>query len=142
MKRRILSASAVMLLAGAAVAAALPEREPPQLVDTSQYSAVLDQAGQQWRLLGADGDDLAVSALGSRCLPGRRVPQGLWLVTRDGQGQPVLRAPSVTPLPRGYPELVPLLACGSPSGGRPHVAAPRELIDWLGQNSGAILVQN
>lgn len=49
---------------------------------------------------------------------------------------------SVTSLPSGYPEQVALLSCGASAKGRPHVAAPQGLIDWLGFHSGAILVQN
>lgn len=140
-KRHLWSGLAALALS-AGVAAQFPGAEPPVFIEASQYTAVLDQGAQHWRLLASDGVDLSVNAIGSSCLAGRRVPEGVWFVTRDAAGQPVLSAPSVTPLPNGYPEQVPLLACGTSSGGRPHVSAPQELIDWLSYNTGAILVQN
>ena len=141
MKRRtVIGLSALALSAG--VAANFPTPEPPVFVEGSQYTAVLSQEDQSWRLLAADGIDLAVNAAEPGCLAGRRLPEGIWLVTQDRDGRPVLSAPSVTRLPNGYPEQVALVACGTSSNGAPHVAAPQGLIDWLGYNTGAILVQN
>ena len=139
-RRTVIGLTALALSAG--VAAQFPAAEPPVFVEASQYTAVLKQADQSWRLIAADGMDLSVNAIGAGCLAGRRVPEGVWFVTRDGEGRPVLSAPSVTPLPNGYPEQVALLVCGTSSQGKPHVSAPQELIDWLGYHSGAILVQN
>lgn len=142
LKRRTLIGLAALALS-AGVAANFPaEPVAPVFIEASQYSAVLSQRDQQWRLLSPDGIDLAVSAAEPGCLAGRRVPAGIWLITQDAAGQPVLSAPSVTELPRGYPEQVALLACGASAKGRPHVAAPQGLIDWLGYHSGAILVQD
>lgn len=138
--RTAIGLAALALSAG--VAASFPAPEAPVFIEGSQYSAVLKQADQTWRLLAADGIDLAVNAAEPGCLAGRRVPEGIWLVTRDRDGRPVLSAPSVTRLPHGYPEQVALVACGSSSHGQPHVAAPQGLIDWLDYHSGAILVQN
>lgn len=142
LKRRILiGLSALALSAGVAANFAV-ESQQPVFLEGSQYTAVLNQHDQSWRLLSADGVDLAVSAAEPGCLAGRRLPEGVWLVTQDAMGRPVLTAPSVTPLPRGYPEQVALLSCNASAKGRPHVAAPQGLIDWLGHHSGAVLVQD
>ncbi|MCI1728056.1 MAG: hypothetical protein LKM32_01215 [Chiayiivirga sp.] len=142
LKRRILiGLSALALSAGVAANYAV-ESQQPVFIEGSQYTAVLNQQDQSWRLLSAEGTDLAVSAAEPGCLAGRRLPEGVWLVTRDAAGQPVLTAPSVTVLPNGYPEQVALLDCAASAKGRPHVAAPQGLIDWLSDHSGAILVQN
>lgn len=139
-RRTAIGLTALALSAG--VAANFPTPEAPVFIEGSQYTAVLTQEDQTWRLLASDGVDLAVNAAEPGCLAGRRLPEGIWLVTEDGEGHPMLSAPSVTRLPHGYPEQVALVACGTSSNGQPHVAAPQGLIDWLGYNTGAILVQN
>jgi hypothetical protein len=139
-RRTVIGLSALALSAG--VAANFPPPEAPVFIEGSQYTAILSQQDQSWRLLAADGIDLAVNAAEPGCLAGRRLPEGIWLVTQDRDGKPVLSAPSVTTLPHGYPEQVALVACGTSSNGQPHVAAPQGLIDWLGYNTGAILVRN
>ena len=139
-RRTVIGLTALALSAG--VAAGFPKPEPPVFIEGSQYTAVLSQESRSWRLLAADGVDLAVNAAEPGCLAGRRLPEGIWLVTQDERGHAVLSAPSVTTLPQGYPEQVALVACGTSSHGQPHVAAPQGLIDWLGYNTGAILVQN
>jgi hypothetical protein len=140
-RRTLIGLTALALSAG--VAASLPhEPAAPVFIEGSQYTAVLSQRDQSWRLLPADGIDLSVNAVEPGCLAGRHLPKGVWLVTQDAAGKPVLSAPSVTALPNGYPEQVALLACGESAKGRPHVAAPQGLIDWLSYNTGAILVQD
>ena len=112
----------------------------PVYVEGSQYSAVLDQASQRWRLLPADGIDLDVAASAISCTASQSLPNGLWLLTRDADGKASLTAPSETPLPAGYPDEVPLLACGERSEDGPYANAPQGLIDWLANSGGAILV--
>jgi hypothetical protein len=142
LKRRILiGLSALALSAGVAANFAV-ESQQPVFIEGSQYTAVLSQRAQSWRLISPNGVDLAVSAAEPGCLAGRHLPEGVWLVTSNAEGEPVLTAPSVTALPSGYPEQVALLDCNASAKGRPHVAAPQGLIDWLSYNSGAILVQN
>jgi hypothetical protein len=118
------------------------EATPSVYIEGGQYTAVLNQRTQAWRLLPGDGLDLAVSAAESGCQPGGHLPEGIWLVTRDTEGHTVLTAPSFTELPTGYPEQVALRACGAPADGRPFVAAPQGLIDWLTYNTGAIYVED
>jgi len=113
----------------------------PVYVEGSQYSAVLDQSSQRWRLLPADGTDLDVAASAISCTAAQSLPGGLWLLTRDASGRASLIAPSATPLPAGYPEEVPLLACGERSESGPYANAPQALIDWLSNSGGAILVE-
>lgn len=133
--------AALALSAGVAANAPL-ESLQPVYIEGSQYTAVLSQRTQAWRLTPASGSDLAVSAAGTRCNAGGALPEGVWLVTQDGDGHPVLRAPSTTVLPDAFPEQVELLACGEPNNGEPYVAAPQALIDWLAYSTGAIYVED
>lgn len=132
---------ALALSAGAAANAPLESLQPVYL-EGGQYTAVLNQRTQSWRLLPADGVDLAVNSAESGCNPGGRLPPGLWLVTQDGAGRPTLVAPSHTVLPDGHPEQVALRACGQPADGQPYVAAPQALIEWLSYSTGAIYVED
>lgn len=141
LKQTILSSLFALSLSTAAAANAPAESLRPVFIEGGQYTAVLSQGQQSWRLLPADGVDLAVSAVAG-CEPGDRLPEGIWLVTRDAQGRPMLSAPSVTALPAGHPEQVALRPCGGADGEGLFVAAPQGLIDWLGYNTGAIYVEN
>lgn len=132
--------AALALSAGVAANAPL-ESLQPVYIEGSQYTAVLNQRTQSWRLVPAAGTDVAVSAAGTGCNAGGALPEGIWLVTQDGEGRPVLRAPSTTALPDAFPDQVALLACGEPNDGEPFVAAPQALIDWLAYNTGAIYVE-
>lgn len=132
---------ALALSAGAAANVPV-ESLQPVYVEGGQYTAVLNQRTQSWRLLPADGIDLAVNAAEPGCNPGSRLPAGLWLVTQDEAGRPTLVAPSHTALPPGHPEQVALRACGEPVDGRPFVAAPQGLIEWLSYSTGAIFIED
>ena len=111
-------------------------------IEGGQYTAVLQQDTQAWRLLPKDGVDLAVSAAaGAECRGNGTLPEGIWLVTSDAEGRPALAAPSTTELPAGHPEQVALRACGETAEG-PYVSAPQGLIDWLTYNTGAIYVED
>ena len=143
MTKRSLTAGLIALALSAGAAANIPtESLQPVYIEGSQYTAVLQQRTQSWRLLPADGVDLAVSAAESGCNPGGHVPNGLWLVTQDGAGRPVLTAPSATVLPDGHPEQIALRACGEPADGQPYVAAPQALIEWLNYRTGVVLVED
>jgi hypothetical protein len=142
LSRIAISGLFALALSAGAVANAPVESLQPVYIEGSQYTAVLNQRTQSWRLLPADGIDLAVSAAESGCNPGGHLPAGLWLVTRDGDGHMVLTAPSATELPAGHPEQVELRACGEAANGEAYVAAPRGLIDWLAYQTGAIYVED
>lgn len=110
-------------------------------IEGSQYTAVLQQHAQAWRLLPSDGVDLAVSATGAPCQGRGTLPEGIWIVTSNADGQPALAAPSITALPPGHPDQVALRPCGETAEG-PYVAAPQGLIDWIVYNTGAIYVED
>jgi hypothetical protein len=141
-KRHLVSGLFALALSAGAAANIPTESLQPVYFEGNQYSAVLEQRTQSWRLLPADGVDIAVSAAESGCNPGGHVPPGLWLLTQDGAGRPVLTAPSHTALPAGHPEQIALRACGEPADGQPYVAAPQALIEWLNYRTGAILVMD
>lgn len=135
------SLSAMRLLAALALApATLPvAAAQPALQPGSHYTAHLDQSTRQWELLPADGHDVQVRTPGDCAGPSAPLPAGLWLVGRDADGQPLLRAPSVTALPAGHPDEVALVACASTTAG-PALAAPPVLIDWLVAQAGAVWI--
>jgi hypothetical protein len=139
--RTLISGLFALALSVGAAANVPVESLQPVYIEGGQYTAVLSQRTQSWKLLPADGVDLAVNAAESGCNPGGSLPPGLWLVSQDQAGRPVLVAPSATGLPDGHPEQVALRACGEPADGQPYVAAPQGLIEWLGYRTGAILVQ-
>ena len=139
--RTFVAMSSLALSVGAAANVPV-ESSTSVFIEGGQYTAVLNQRTQAWRLLPADGVDLAVSGNGTGCHAGGHLPEGIWLVTSDEQGRPVLTAPSTTLLPANHPEQVELRACGEPANGKPYVAAPQGLIDWLTYNTGAIYVED
>lgn len=104
-----------------------------------QYTAVLNSANSQWRLLPSDGQDFAIQ-LDKNCQSSAPVPAGLWLLTRDADGKAELLAPSQTVLPIGHSGHIPVVACNEEqsNGG---LALPSSLIEWLSDNTGAVYVE-
>ena len=98
--RTFVAMSSLALSVGAAANVPV-ESVAPVYIEGGQYTAVLNQRTQAWRLLPQDGIDLAVSSNGAGCHAGGHVPEGIWIVTSDAQGRPVLTAPSITDLPAG-----------------------------------------
>jgi hypothetical protein len=103
-----------------------------------QYTAVLNTASAQWRLLPSDGQDFAIQ-LDKTCRTSAVIPAGLWLLTRDADGRPELLAPSQTVLPIGHSGHIPLVDCANNQGSA--LTLPASLIEWLGNNTGAIYVE-
>ena len=103
-----------------------------------QYTAVLNSANAQWRLLPSDGQDFVIQ-LDDNCRSNAKIPAGLWLLTRDTNGQAELLAPSHTVLPEGHSGRVPVVSCADQKNNA--LAIPASLIEWLGNNTGAIYVQ-
>ena len=124
--------------AGAAPASDLDEVGPVYQAG-GQYTAILHAPSQQWRLVPADGAGLDIRP-SAKCAESAEIPAGLWLLTRDAAGQPVLVAPSATSLPFGHSGQIALVPCGVP-GPRAALAVPPALIDWLGERTGAIYVE-
>lgn len=134
----LMAISAMLISAAASAARPLPLHEPAESFYTpgNQYTASLDQTHNQWRLQPASGDDLVIDT--GTCATGAMVPAGVWLLVRDSRGRPELLAPSVTPLPPGMPDRVPLRSCESAHGSE--LAVPAALLKLLGERTGAVYV--
>ena len=117
------------------VAATVPADEPACIADT-QYTAVFTQSQNAWLLHPAAAGALVRQDV--RCRDDAPVAPGLWLVTTDAVGQVELVAPSVTPLPPGHPDRIPLLACDSSVSGGLHL--PAKLIQTLAREHGAVRI--
>ncbi|MBI2397290.1 MAG: hypothetical protein HYV17_05795 [Xanthomonadales bacterium] len=117
-------------------AAAVEPADLPQLIADTQYTAVYTQADGSW-LLQPPGAGLLVRQ-GARCRDDARIAPGLWLLTTDAVGQVELLAPSVTPLPPGHPERIPLLSCESSVSGGLHL--PAALIQTLVREHGVVRI--
>ena len=129
----LLSASAFALPAGQSVANTASES---MYTPGSQYTATLDQTGNQWRLQPLDGRDVVIDM--GTCATGAMVAPGVWLLVLDDQGRPELLAPSVTQLPAGKPERIALRACDKAQGRQ--LAVPQRVLDLLAANTGAVYV--
>ena len=137
--RTAFAIGAVLISAAAGAEPALLHGVPDSMYDPgSQYTASLDQTHNLWRLQPANGDDLLIDT--GTCATGTMLPTGVWLVVRDTQGRPELLAPSVTRLPRGGSDRVPLRGCGRATGRE--LAVPQTVLDLLAERSGAIYVYN
>jgi len=137
---KTLLAIALFGLSAGSLTAAPFEAADPVFIESSQYTAILNQRTQNWRFAPLDGQDVVVQSANPGCATGASVPNGVWLVARDAAGNPQLVAPSTTALPVGYPESVPLVSCEKGHGAGPYVAAPQALIDWLSTRTGAVLI--
>ena len=134
--KRISTLIASILLSGTALTAELDTH--PQYQAGSQYTAVLNTRTAQWQLLPGDGQDFAIQ-LQDSCHSNAKVPAGLWLLTRDAEGNPELLAPSQTVLPAGHSGHVPVVSCADEQGNA--LAIPASLIQWLSDNTGAVYVE-
>lgn len=131
---------AALLLGIALPAAALPTPAYATLqVLPGSYSAVLHLQAQRWDLLDPNGAALQISV--SDCGAESTLPTGLWLLTRDHSGAPILLAPSATELPAGHSGAVSIGACTDAA--TPHtLRLPPALLQALESHASAILVQN
>lgn len=131
---------AALLLAVALPATALPTPAyAPQQVLPGSYSAVLHLQAQRWDLLDPSGAALQIAI--SDCGATSAVPTGLWLLTRDHDGAPILLAPSATELPTGHSGKVSIGACTDAA--TPHtLRLPPALLQALESHASAILIQN
>ena len=137
--KHIVLALSVLAMATSALAYAPEKLSEPVHVEGSHYTAVLAQSRQHVRITALDGAKLELWSNGI-CTAEPAIPYGVWLVARDTDGRPELLAPSTTALPRGYPERVALVACGTSSEGAPAVALPQAVIDLLATSTGAVYV--
>jgi len=133
--RTRLSATALALLAlsSAASTATQAAIEPVP----GSYSAQLRPDARRLRLFDPSGAVLDLSFEG--CGESVQLPAGLWLLSRDSAGQPVLLAPSATALPRGHLGAVAVSTCTS--GADPTaLRLPAALLQTLEDHASAIFV--
>ncbi len=129
-----------LLLASPAAPAAAPAADDAVFLEGTRYSAVLHRGQGAWRLMPAAGSDITLR-VAPGCGAQATLPRGLWLLTRNGRGQPELVAPSATPLPAGHSGHVRLVDCRQPvAAGEPALAIPPGLVQWLEHRSGVIYV--
>jgi hypothetical protein len=135
-----LLAGALLVLgfAGSALANATAS---PTLRAALDYSARFSLSGNDWHVFHHDGRSLRVLA-DADCDNAQVPPEGLWLLTRDGAGQPELLAPSALPLPAGHSGHIALLACDAPATAADDevLRIPAELLPWLTDNAGLVYV--
>jgi len=124
-------------LASAAGLVRLPQK--PVYFDNGQYSAALSQGARQWRLQPLAGDD--VDVIDRACINRTHVPIGVWLVSRDSDGQLQLLAPSSTILPAGYPQQIALHACGAADADT-SLQVPAVVLAWLEANVNSVLIDD
>lgn len=117
--------------------------EPPVYLPGSHYGAELVRRSGTWHLLSPDGGLVGVRQLDCAPVAAADLPAGLWLLTRDADGQPELVAPSATSLPIGHRGRIRVRACrGGESAGAPSIAAPFAVLETLADGTGAILVHD
>src|SRR5450432_640197 len=129
------------MLATVASAASLPDYEPIYITD-GQYDAALKQSEHLWRLLPLFDDEVDVTDRAKTCGSRVSIPHGLWYVTQDNSGRPQLLAPSVTPLPPGFPEHIALRACGEAADAGMALFIPALALEWINAHAGAILIDD
>ena len=103
----------------------------------SQYTAVLDTQISQWHMVPRIQQDIA--QYDKHCHSNVEIPVGLWLLTRDSNGNPELLAPSQTRLPNGHSGRIALISCSDKQS--KGLAVPAKMMDWLSKNTSAIYVK-
>jgi hypothetical protein len=137
MNVRSIIAATLIALGSPAIAQDI-EDAGPQFTAGSQYSARLEQTAGRWQLSPLDAADSEVL---SRCRQQVYLPQGVWLLNRDRHGNLELQAPSGTALPPGHKGRVQLVPCEA-AGSQPNaLRAPSQLVDWLAEHTGAVMVE-
>lgn len=115
--------------------------EPVYIID-GQFTATLEQHSHRWRLQPLHGDEIDITDHASDCGSTRPIPHGLWYVTQDDRGHPQLVAPSVTPLPSGYPIRVALRPCGATAGDDVALFVPEVALSWINDHVGSVLIDD
>jgi hypothetical protein len=133
--RLIIAASLIAF--GTQAAADDIEDAGPQFTAGSQYSAKLEQTSGRWQLSPIDAADREVL---SDCRQQVYLPQGIWLLNRNRQGNLELQAPSGTALPPGHKGRVQLVSCEAAGAQPDALRAPSTLISWLAEHTGAVMV--
>ncbi len=133
--KRITTLLISIMLSGTALAN-IPSSNPVYEAG-SQYTAMLDNQNSQWHLVPRIQHD--ITQQDKHCQSNTVIPAGLWLVTRDTNGNPELIAPSQTKLPKGHTGHIPLVNCSDKQSNA--FAVSKKMIDWLSNNTGAIYVK-
>ncbi len=114
--------------------------EPPYF-DPGQYTAALHQHSHRWQLLPLDGGEVEVIERSPVCVSQLHVPRGVWVVTRDEQGIPLLLAPSAIRLPQGFPAPLRLTAC-SADDTRTGLPVPPIVFEWISRHVGSVMIDD
>lgn len=101
------------------------------------YSARLGHDARRLRVFDPSGAVLDLSFEG--CGESVRLPAGIWLLSRDRLGQPVLLAPSATALPHGHAGAVSVATCADGSDAAT-LRLPAALLQTLEDHASAIFV--
>jgi hypothetical protein len=115
---------------------------PPVYITDGQFTATLEQHSHRWRLQPLRGNEVDITDHASDCGSERPIPHGLWYVSQDDRGLPQLVAPSVTPLPTGYPTRVALRPCGAASGHDVALFVPVVALAWINEHVGSVLIDD
>jgi len=115
--------------------------EPVYITD-GQFTATLEQHSHRWRLQPLRGDEVDISDHSDLCGSRQPIPHGLWYVSQDGTGRPQLVAPSVTPLPSGFPQHVALRACGDANDDALALFVPAVALAWINDHVGSVLIDD
>ena len=136
--------SFVLALAGLSVFAAASGRNQPAPVyfNRGQFSATLDQRTHRWLLQPIDGPEISVATHGPQCASAMKIPRGVWIVGRGAHGELQLLAPSAVRLPGGFPQGLPLRACGDSHASRPSVFVPAIVLDWIVDHVGSVMIDD
>lgn len=139
--RKPILVSLLIASLGVAASAAAANDEPVYITD-GQFTATLEQHSHLWRLQPLRGEEVDISDHSDACGSRQPIPHGLWYVSQDGSGQPQLVAPSVTPLPSGYPQHVALRACGDNAGDAVALFVPAVALAWINDHVGSVLIDD
>ena len=140
-KRSLASLIACVALGSGSVAAGGSIDDPAYILD-GQYTATLEQSAHRWRLLPLRGDEVDITDRSKDCGSRVPIPNGLWMITQDDNGRPLLVAPSVTALPGGFPQTLALRACGDPAEENVALFVPAVVLDWINTNVGTVLIDD
>ena len=141
MKSLVSSLLFLLLLPLSVLATVRPPADDGIFVEGARYDAVLDPHAGVWRLLSPSGPERRLR-VADRCLGGALPPAGLWLLTREDDGDPLLVALSSTPLPPGHSGRIAVVDCGphAPLPDAEAIAVPPGLRAWLQQHTGTVYV--
>lgn len=101
------------------------------------YSARLERDARRLRLFDPSGAVLDLSFEG--CGESVSLPAGIWLLSRDLAGRPVLLAPSATALPQGHAGEVSVATCADGADAAA-LRLPAALLQTLEDHASAIFV--